>query len=78
MGSAAMDLCCVAAGWLDGYWEIRIKPWDIAAGALIVEEAGGKVTKLNGEPDYMQPPYDILACTPNLYELMREVLNKEG
>jgi myo-inositol-1(or 4)-monophosphatase len=61
---------------LDGYWEIRIKPWDIAAGALIVEEAGGVVTKLNGEADYMQPPYDILACTPRLYESIRGVLNK--
>ena len=76
LGSAAMDLCYVAAGWLDGYWEIRIKPWDIAAGALIVEEAGGVVTKLNGETDYMQPPYDILACTPRLYESIRGVLNK--
>jgi myo-inositol-1(or 4)-monophosphatase len=76
MGSAALDLCYVAAGWLDGYWEIRIKPWDIAAGALIVEEAGGKVTKLNGDANYMQPPYDILACTPRLYGLIREVLNK--
>jgi myo-inositol-1(or 4)-monophosphatase len=76
MGSAALDLCYVAAGWLDGYWEIRIKPWDIAAGALIVEEAGGVVTKLNGDPNYMQPPYDILASTPNLHGLIREVLNK--
>ncbi len=76
LGSAAMDLCYVAAGWLDGYWEIRIKPWDIAAGALIVEEAGGVVTKLSGAPDYMQPPYDILACTPKLYESILGVLNK--
>jgi len=77
MGSAAMDLCCVAAGWLDGYWEIRIKPWDIAAGALIVEEAGGMVTKLNGAADYMQPPYDILASTPKLHALMQAELNKK-
>ena len=76
MGSAALDLCYVAAGWLDGYWEIRIKPWDIAAGALIVEEAGVTVTKLNGESDYMQAPYDILACAPKLHGLIREVLNK--
>ncbi len=76
MGSAALDLCYVAAGWLDGYWEIRIKPWDIAAGALIVEEAGGVVTKLNGEANYMQPPYDILASAPRLHGLIREVLGK--
>lgn len=76
LGSAALDLCFVAAGWLDGYWEIRIKPWDIAAGALIVEEAGGVVTKLNGEADYMQSPYDILACAPRLHGAILEVLNK--
>ncbi len=74
MGSAAMDLCCVAAGWLDGYWEIRIKPWDIAAGALIVEEAGGVVTKLNGDADYMQAPYDVLACVPGLHPAILDAL----
>lgn len=41
MGSAAYDLCCVAAGFLDGYWEFSLQPWDMCAGALIVEEAGG-------------------------------------
>ncbi|MCB9522719.1 MAG: inositol monophosphatase [Myxococcales bacterium] len=49
-GSAALDLACVAAGWLDGYWEDRLKPWDLAAGALLVTEAGGWVTDLNGGP----------------------------
>lgn len=43
MGSAAYDLCCVAAGWLDGYWELSLNLWDICAGALIVEEAGGRI-----------------------------------
>lgn len=43
MGSAAYDLCCVAAGFLDGYWELNLSLWDICAGALIVEEAGGVV-----------------------------------
>lgn len=43
MGSAAYDLCCVAAGWLDGYWEFNLQPWDACAGTLIVEEAGGQV-----------------------------------
>lgn len=41
MGSAAYDLCCVAAGWLDGYWEFNLQPWDVCAGILILEEAGG-------------------------------------
>lgn len=43
MGSAAYDLCCTAAGWLDGYWELSLSLWDMCAGALIVEEAGGVV-----------------------------------
>lgn len=46
MGSAAYDLCCVASGTLDGYWELNIKPWDACAGALIVEEAGGTVKSI--------------------------------
>lgn len=49
-GVAALDLCFVAGGWCDGYWERRLSPWDIAAGALIVEEAGGKVTNTTGGP----------------------------
>src|SRR5215471_13195534 len=48
LGSAALDLCYVAAGRLDGFWETDLKPWDIAAGALIVSEAGGRVTDMNG------------------------------
>ena len=50
LGSAALDLCYVAAGRFDGFWEERLKPWDIAAGALIVEEAGGLVTGMDGAP----------------------------
>ena len=49
IGSAALDLCYVAAGRLDAYYERGVKPWDIAAGALILEEAGGKVTDFRGE-----------------------------
>ncbi len=48
-GSAALDLAYVAAGWLDGYWEMHLSPWDWAAGGLLVEEAGGVVTDLEGE-----------------------------
>lgn len=49
-GSAALDLCYVAAGRLDAYWEHKLHAWDIAAGALIVEEAGGRVTAVDGGP----------------------------
>src|SRR5690606_12620870 len=52
-GSAAYDLCCVAAGRLDGYYEINLKPWDLAAGALIVSEAGGLVTDMNGGSNWL-------------------------
>jgi myo-inositol-1(or 4)-monophosphatase len=49
-GSAALDLCNVACGRFDGFWEFNLNPWDTAAGVLIVEEAGGKVTRFDGSP----------------------------
>lgn len=50
LGSAALALAYVAAGWLDGFWELRLAPWDVAAGALLVREAGGRVTHADGRP----------------------------
>jgi myo-inositol-1(or 4)-monophosphatase len=50
LGSAAIDLCLVANGWFDGYWERNLGPWDLAAGALIIVEAGGTVTNSQGGP----------------------------
>lgn len=50
LGSAALDLCYVAAGRFDGFWEQHLKPWDVAAGALIVTEAGGRVSGMDGSP----------------------------
>lgn len=50
LGSAAIDLCYVAAGRFDGFWEMKLYPWDVSAGALIVQEAGGRVTLGNGSP----------------------------
>ena len=50
-GGAALDLCNVACGRMDAYWEIGLKPWDAAAGSLIVQEAGGTVTDADGRPD---------------------------
>ncbi|MFZ0802350.1 MAG: inositol monophosphatase family protein [Terriglobales bacterium] len=49
-GSAALDLCCVACGRFDGFWEFNLNPWDTAAGVLIVEEAGGRITDFHGGP----------------------------
>lgn len=50
LGAASLDLCCVARGWLDGYWERHLKAWDTAAGALIAREAGATVTNITGGP----------------------------
>ncbi|MGV8026103.1 MAG: inositol monophosphatase family protein [Anaerolineaceae bacterium] len=74
LGSAALDIAYVAAGWLDGYWEIGIHPWDIAAGTLLIEEAGGLVTNLQGEEDYFKPPYSLIAANPALHAKMCTML----
>jgi myo-inositol-1(or 4)-monophosphatase len=77
LGSAALDMCYVAAGRMDGYWEIRLAPWDLAAGALIAEEAGAAVTDLEGGVSYMSPPYSIIAANRYLHGMILEEL-KEG
>jgi myo-inositol-1(or 4)-monophosphatase len=66
-GSAALDLCMVAAGWLEGYWERQTKAWDVAAGALIVREAGGRVTSTRGEPFDLYAE-DVLATNGAIHE----------
>ena len=76
LGSAALDLCYVAAGRIDGYWELSLKPWDLAAGGLIAEEAGARVTTLDGGSDYLTPPCSLIACTPAIYPKMMEVLKE--
>ncbi len=72
-GSAAIDLCYVAAGRLDGFWEMKLNPWDTAAGYLMVEEAGGKVTCFDGTPYSIYTP-DILASNGLVHNRMVEVL----
>ncbi len=72
-GSAALDLCWVAAGRYDAYWEYRLQPWDTAAGELIVEEAGGTVTDLTGAP-YRPDAAGILASNGHLHERLRTVI----
>ncbi len=74
LGSAALDLCYVAAGRLDGYWELSIKSYDIAAGALIAMEAGALATRADGKPDILKAPCSILAANPTLHALMLELL----
>ena len=73
LGSAAIDLCYVAAGRLDGFWESDLKPWDIAGGALIVSEAGGRVTMMDGEP-FSSRGRHVLASNALLHQPMLEVI----
>jgi len=73
-GSAALDLCFVACGRLDGFWELNLKPWDIAAGALIVREAGGVTTDFEGGQLKMDGSR-VLASNGHLHTQMMEVLN---
>ena len=65
-GAAALDLCYVAAGRLDGFWEKGLKSWDLAAGALIIREAGGIVSGLDGSEDYLDSGH-VLCGTPKVY-----------
>jgi myo-inositol-1(or 4)-monophosphatase len=68
LGSAALDLCYVAAGRLDGYWELSVKAWDIAAGGLIAEEAGARVSQADNEPvQFQNPKLSVLAANPELH-----------
>jgi myo-inositol-1(or 4)-monophosphatase len=70
-GSAALDLAYVAAGRFDGFFEFSLKPWDIAAGALLVKEAGGVVTRIDGAPLDLSVG-DLLACAPGLGPILRQ------
>lgn len=72
-GSAALDLCYVASGRVVGFWEFGLKPWDHAAGSLIAAEAGGKITKINGE-EYEVFKNDILVSNSKIHDQMIEVL----
>ncbi|MEW6721367.1 MAG: inositol monophosphatase family protein [Thermodesulfobacteriota bacterium] len=74
-GSAALDLCYVASGRFDGFWELKLKPWDTAAGFLILREAGGIVTRLDGGAYDLHQP-DILASNGRIHDRMIEVLRK--
>ncbi len=73
VGAAALDLCFVAAGWVDGYWELKIKPWDVAAGALFVLEAGGRVTGYRGQP-FRSDAGEILASNGRLHDELSRAL----
>jgi myo-inositol-1(or 4)-monophosphatase len=73
LGSAALDLAFVAAGKFDGFWESHLKPWDIAAGILLVREAGGFVTEINGG-DKMLESGNVLAANAHLHAAIAKLL----
>jgi myo-inositol-1(or 4)-monophosphatase len=74
-GSAALDLCYVASGRLDGYWELKLHPWDVAAGALIVTEAGGRVSDLAGG-EAPRSGREIVASNGPLHQAMLDLLRR--
>jgi myo-inositol-1(or 4)-monophosphatase len=78
LGCAALEICYVARGLFDGYWEQEINAWDIAAGTLIVQEAGGIVTDLQGKPGYFKPPYALVASAPGLHAALLERIQRYG
>jgi myo-inositol-1(or 4)-monophosphatase len=76
LGSAAIDLCWVAAGRFDGFYEHKLEAWDSAAGYLVVEEAGGKVTDFEGRP-FSPYQHRILATNGRIHDEMLEVINNK-
>jgi myo-inositol-1(or 4)-monophosphatase len=75
-GAVALDLAWVAAGVFDGFFELGLSPWDVAAGALLIEEAGGVVTDWSGGEDYLSG--DILAGNRSIHATLLRLLNDAG
>ncbi len=72
-GSAALDLAYVAAGRMDGFWEFGLKPWDTAAGSLLIKEAGGIIEDIQGKPDFLETG-NILTANPKVFKAMLKKL----
>ncbi len=72
-GAAALDLAYVAAGRLDGFWEMGLKPWDIAGGALLLQEAGGIITGFLGKSDYMETG-NVIAGSPKIHGYLMKLI----
>ncbi|MDH3748728.1 MAG: inositol monophosphatase [Gammaproteobacteria bacterium] len=75
-GAAALDLCYVAAGRLDAFWETGLSAWDLAAGALIIREAGGIVSGLDGSENFLDSGH-VLCGTPRIYRALAKLCSKE-
>jgi len=72
-GAAALDLAYVAAGRLDGFWELGLKPWDMAAGALLIREAGGLMSDISGDQGFMESG-NLVAANPYIFENLRKIV----
>lgn len=72
-GSAALDLAYVAAGRLDGFWEFGLAPWDIAAGAVLIQEAGGLISDNSGEENYLTTG-DVVAGNPKVFKALLQII----
>jgi myo-inositol-1(or 4)-monophosphatase len=72
-GAAALDLCYVAAGWYDGFFETGLNPWDVAAGSLMITEAGGLIGNFTGEADFLYQR-EVVAGTPKIYGQLVQML----
>jgi len=77
LGSAALDACYVGAGRFDGFWELSLKPWDVAAGGLVAEEAGAIVTNVSGGKDYLSSPQSVVAAAPGIHPKILEELSSK-
>lgn len=75
LGSAALDLCYVAAGRFDGFWEQHLKPWDMAAGALVVEEAGGRISGMDGSPFDLAAGH-VVASNGRVHDALLDVIRE--
>jgi myo-inositol-1(or 4)-monophosphatase len=73
-GAAALDLCYVAAGWYDGFFETGLNPWDVAAGSLMITEAGGLIGNFTGEADYLYQR-EVVAGNPKIYGQLVQILS---
>jgi myo-inositol-1(or 4)-monophosphatase len=74
-GSAALDLCYVACGRFEGFWELKLNPWDTAAGAVILAEAGGRLTDLRGRPADIYIP-ELCASNGLIHQAMLDILRE--
>ncbi len=77
LGSAAIDLAYVAAGRFDGFWEVRLNPWDVSAGALLIEEAGGQVSNLAGGP-FESRLGEVVASNGRIHTQMVETIRSRN